>query len=193
MNGDIVKDISPENKVKKDEPILYPVLSIVGFDEKQANEMKTLAEINNRYIALSGQYEQIKKNLMGIREVIREVTEDKVHVEDIRVPYGSGLTRMLRNDEKDYFIKIYNEALKSEEIKFNALISQMQHTADTLGEQRMRCFRILYSCLHNQHSYKSEDIVKILVGEQEYTHDYLGSDKVFDRIQNVIEKVKTDA
>ena len=170
--------------------IEYPVFNIIGFNEKDANEMKTLAELNNAYIALMQQYEQIKKNILVIRENKKNVEKGEIKVEDLFVPFGAGLLRKMRIDEKETFLKIHNDALRSEEIKVNAIIGQLQHKADSLGEQRMRVFRILASILEGQHNYKPEELLNILKG---VPSTGLKTDNVFDKIQNVMEQVKKDA
>lgn len=180
-----MKDTTPQK-----EEIEYPVFNIIGFDEKDANEMKTLAELNNAYIALMQQYEQIKRNIKVIRENKKNVEDGEIKVEDLLVPFGAGLMRKMRTNEKDTFLKIHNDALRTEEIKINAIIGQLQHKADSLGEQRMRVFRILNSILQGQHNYKKEEILDIIKG---VPSTGLKTDNVFDKIQNVMEQVKTSA
>lgn len=183
-----MKDTTPK---KETEAIEYPVFNIVGFDEKNANEMKTLAELNNAYIALMQQYEQAKRNINVIKENKKNVEVGEIKVEDLYVPFGAGLIRKMRHDEKDTFLKIHNDALRTEEIKINAIIGQLQHKADSLGEQRMRVFRILYSILEGQHNFKKEDLIKILSGLENV--GFKNTDKVFDKIQSVMEQVKNSA
>jgi hypothetical protein len=198
-NGDIVTDISKKEEPVKKEEIKeepkkddYPVVKIIGFSEKEASDMKILADMNNHYIALTQQYEGLKKNIVNIKEVLKEVETNKISVKDLRVPYGMGLTRSMREDEKPYFIKTYNDVLTADIIKINALLGQIQHSGDSLGEQRMRVLRLIFGILENQHNFTKKDIVDLLVGEKEYT-GFREADKIMNKLDNIIEGVKTNA
>ena len=135
------------------------------------------------------QYENLKKNLNNIKQVIKEIKEGKVKVEDLYAPFAMGLLRRMHSDEKEEYLKAYENAVVSETIKINALVSQLQHKGDSLGEQRMRVFRILKTILMNQHDYSWNDLEGILTNKS-LRNTGMKIDETMEKIQDVMEQVK---
>jgi len=137
----------------------YPSTKVVGFNEKQANDFKLLGELNNQYVALIAQYDQLKRNLLTINEIIVSLKTDKVPIGSIMKPFGIGLFRIVQPSEKDEVIDAHMKFLEQETVKINGVLGQLQHKGDALGEQRMRTIHSILSILINQHSYTIKDVL----------------------------------
>jgi len=170
----------------------YPVMKIIGFTESEVQDYKLLGDLNNTYIGLQTQYEQFKKNIYTINEIIDDLVNNKIIVENLMVPFGNGLLRRVDSGEKQKIVDMHKAALEQETIKINSVLGQLQHRGDALGEQRLRMVRSILVQILNQHGYTKNDFLQQLGKWWNITIPPVneGDKENKDKIKDIIEKVK---
>jgi len=170
----------------------YPAARIVGFNEMQANDFKLLGEINNQYIALLAQFEQSKKNLVALSEILENFNNGKVPASSLIVPFGAGLMRIVQPDEQSDIVLKHQQALEQEKVKLAGLMGQIMHKGDALGEQRMRVMHSVLALVEDQHNLSKDDILQRIAGwwHAEIIMKKIEPPKTEDIVKNIVNTVK---
>jgi hypothetical protein len=195
-------------ETKKDEPPVETKKTddkktlIEPFTPVEINTFNELSEFNNIYASLRLQEENYRASLQNVTNKKKDLTDGKIDITTLIVPFAGNILQRLKEDQKDFFINTTEQQRRQLENQLQAIIAQRERRQDELGEKRVHCLRILVRSLHNQHKMSldeiketAEDIIhpKVLVDEFPSLYDPLSIDnlkKSDELLKSTVEEVK---